>query len=136
MVPIPAKINKGESTGYKRDPEVAAAALKKANFKCEIDHDHETFTSNATKLPYVEAHHLIPMSKQSNFKVSLDVTANIAALCPMCHRLLHHGMIGNKKKHILSLLEQRTDRLKEKKIELDGRELLGYYHNPLLGDDD
>ncbi|MDS0858499.1 HNH endonuclease [Burkholderia pseudomultivorans] len=117
--------------GYQRDPAVAAKALQLANFKCEIDADHQTFISSATGTPYVEAHHLIPFSNQGGYSFSLDVTANIVALCPNCHRRLHHGESRDKTSDIISLLSKRDDRLIEKKLRISKKELLKLYRGDL-----
>lgn len=132
-VPVPKIGRNGISrSGYARTPAVAAEALQLAKFKCEIDPSHQTFTSNSTGKPYVEAHHLIPFSLQGSYPVSLDVTANIIALCPNCHRRLHHGSLGMKKADIVSLLSQRKARLSEKELKVSQSELLKLYKGDLL----
>lgn len=122
------------STGFQRNPNVAASALVKANFACEIDPKHKTFTSNAKGKPYVEAHHLIPFSNQGSYAVSLDVMANIVALCPNCHRLLHHGVQDEKSAHIAELLSKRDAALAEKELKISKAELLRLYNAELLED--
>lgn len=120
---------------YARNPSVAAAALEAAKFMCEIDPSHNTFISSSKDLPYVEAHHLVPMGQQGSYNYSLDVTANIVALCPLCHKLLHHAKPRDKKAHLLRLLENRLQQLQEKGIETDAQTLLGYYNKDLLEDE-
>lgn len=127
-----AGLSKG---GYQRDPAVAAEALRLANFKCEIDATHQTFTSKVKDKPYVEAHHLIPFGNQGNYPFSLDVTANIVALCPNCHRRLHHGKIADKANEIESLLSKRKVRLEEKELKIGKNELLKLYRGSLLEED-
>lgn len=133
--PIPPKQSGKSSGGYVRNPSTAAKAIAKANFKCELDPNHLTFISRAKDLPYVEAHHIIPMSQQAQYKYSLDVTANIVALCPLCHKLLHHAKPEEKKSHLLQLLKLRKDKLEEKKIAVKNEKLLSYYNNDLLDDE-
>jgi len=128
----PKQTNKGVSSSYQRNTAVAAEALQQAKFKCEIDSKHKTFVSYSSNKPYVEAHHLVPISKQSSFNVSLDVTANVVSLCPTCHRLLHHGRASDKNKYLCNLLEKRQARLTEKEIQPDKRSLLSYYRGNLL----
>jgi len=101
-VPKIGKAGIGKS-GYKRDPAIAAEALRLAIFKCEINTSHQTFISNVKGQPYLEAHHLIPIGNQGSYPFSLDVTANIVALCPNCHRRLHHGKSTEKASEIKSL---------------------------------
>lgn len=92
---------------WPRDSKIAAVALKKANFLCEADPTHQTFISKRTKENYMEAHHLIPMSKQGDFEYSLDKVANIKCICPNCHRLLHHGT-ENERNKILEVLYNKS----------------------------
>lgn len=121
--------------GYQRDPRVAGDALVEASYKCEIDPSHQTFTANAGQMPYLEAHHLIPFSNQRSYTVSLDVKANVVALCPNCHRLLHHGTKKEKSKHIRALLARRADRLEEKELGITNADLLKLYSGELLEED-
>lgn len=131
------KVKKAGLTGggYQRNPNVAASALRQAHFKCEIDAEHETFISNAKGKPYVEAHHLIPFSNQGSFKFSLDVTANIVALCPNCHRRLHHGKQADRAREIAALYGQRRDRLSEKELKISEVKLMKLYRGDLLEED-
>lgn len=130
-LPVPPK-SAASRSGYVRNVNFAALALKRANFKCEIDPNHETFLARARKHQYVEAHHLVPISKQEYFKVSLDVPANIVALCATCHKLLHHGRIIDKRDYLLRLLAARQGRLQEIEILLDSEQLLNFYRKNLL----
>lgn len=135
-VPIPRMKKAGLSSGgYQRDPNVAATALSLSGFKCEIDAGHRTFISNAKDKPYVEAHHLIPFSNQGGYKFSLDVTANIVALCPNCHRLLHHGKKADKAKQISTLFAKRKTKLLEKELKISKADLIKLYRGDLLEED-
>jgi len=135
-VPVPKLRMYGDgSVGYQRNPSVAATALGLAAFRCEVDPQHLTFVSNAKGKPYVEAHHLIPFSNQANYAVSLDVTANVVALCPHCHRLMHHGQFNAKKQYLQTLLRVRKVRLAEKGLTISESELLKLYRGELLDED-
>lgn len=80
------------SMSWKRNPKVAAEALVKSGYKCEVEPELQTFVSRKTGKPFLEAHHLIPMKAQSVFKdKNLDVTDNICVLNPYSHRKLHHA---------------------------------------------
>lgn len=126
-VPVaPAQVFGGKIT-YVRSVEVAGYALKRAEYRCEINPEHETFHSRAKDRPYVEAHHLIPMSYQVQFNFSLDVPANVVALCATCHRLLHHGRTLDRKAHLLKLLDARIDQLHQMKIGIDRKSLVTLY---------
>ncbi|MBU8877956.1 HNH endonuclease [Bacillus sp. FJAT-29790] len=125
----PNRISGGNSNGkWKRDASVALRAIMDADYKCEVNSSHSTFTSKATKKPYVEAHHLIPMHTQELFDNSIDVTANIVSLCPNCHRILHHALM-NEKQHLLELLyNERKERLKNCNIKISKRDLISFYN--------
>ncbi|WP_454907588.1 HNH endonuclease [Variovorax gossypii] len=132
----PLKKKTAPSTeGYQRDARVAGVALVNADYKCEIDPSHQTFTARAGKKPYLEAHHLIPFSNQRFFTVSLDVIANVVALCPNCHRLLHHGTQKEKTKYIRALFAERADRLEEKELSISSADLLRFYSGNVLDED-
>lgn len=118
-----------------RDPKMAAQALCNANFECEINAAHVTFFSKINNKPYVEAHHLVPFSQQKQFDNSLDILPNIVALCPMCHRLLHHGVWEDKKVLLKFLLTKRAESLKSCKIFVTLEDLKQFYkHGDLLED--
>ena len=70
---------------------VALSALKRANYKCEINDKHSGFIRKSNGTNYTEPHHLIPLSMQNRFENSLDVEANIVSLCSNCHNQLHYG---------------------------------------------
>ena len=76
---------------YPRDAKKAKEVLVSRNFKCEIDGKHIAFKKKNSDELYAEAHHIVPMSKQNDYKYSLDVKANIACLCSNCHRIIHFG---------------------------------------------
>lgn len=135
-VKLPRLKESGASQGgYQRDPKVAAAALIEAQFQCEIDPQHPTFVSRVKGKPYVEAHHLVPLSIQARFEFSLDVKANVVALCPNCHRRLHHGTDHGKRADLVYLFKKRRLVLAEKEIKLSESELLACYHGDILEDD-
>jgi len=71
---------------YVRDPWVVAAALLRADGFCEMPKCEIALFLRDDGRPYLEVHHIDPLSNGG-----LDVLENVAALCPRCHRLLHHG---------------------------------------------
>lgn len=107
-----------ESMTYQRSTIIKNQALKAANYECECDHSHKTFTNKTNMKPYMEAHHLIPIKFQDDFQYSLDVYANLVSLCPICHRLLHYGIDSEKKDILLFLYGEREKRLYESGIEI------------------
>lgn len=122
------QIISGQSV-YVRDSKISAAAIQHAQFLCELDPTHKTFTSKANNHNFVEAHHLVPISKQAKFNVSLDVEANIVSLCPNCHRLLHHAEAKDKQEALTILLNSRLENLRASGINIRFDELLGFYEN-------
>lgn len=115
--------------GLVRSPTVAALAIRNANFCCEIDENHWTFTSKAKKQKYVEAHHLIPICHQNKFEYSLDVVANIISLCATCHRMLHFGVPEEKRALLKSLLKSRREKLRVRSIEIKDEVFFKFYGN-------
>jgi 5-methylcytosine-specific restriction protein A len=79
----------------------------------------------------VEAHHLIPIQFQEQFKVSLDVPENVVALCPICHRKLHHAQLGEKTKILSPLLTDRAKALKGRGLEISSENLVSFYRAKL-----
>lgn len=118
-----------------RDPKVAAQALYNAEFKCQINPNHETFISKTSNQPYVEAHHLVPLGLQDEFTFSLDILPNIIVLCPTCHRLLHHGTWPAKKTHLEFFWKQRKILLEEHRILTTLKKLKEYYKHDIAIDD-
>lgn len=113
---------------WPRDPKKSKKALKLAHFKCEVDQSHQTFISDASKVNYMEAHHLIPMSLQHNFEVNIDTESNIVSLCPNCHRKIHLATNKVRQEIILTLYEKRNQQLSSRiGITINIDDLLGYY---------
>jgi 5-methylcytosine-specific restriction enzyme A len=119
------KANTGEA--WKRNGSFAAQALENAGHKCEYKSDHETFISIKSGNHFVEAHHLIPMQFQDNFKYSLDVPENIIALCPNCHRAIHYAKDEVKKEMLRALLLEREDGLNKRGIKILEKVLVDLY---------
>ncbi len=113
-----------DKVSYKRNIEKAKKSIIISNFKCDLDNTHVSFTSKNGK-PFMEAHHLVPLSTQNYFDNSLDVDANIFCLCPNCHRKLHYGedVFTDLKK----LYEARVEYLKKSGIDISLDELINLY---------
>ncbi|NOU35921.1 MAG: hypothetical protein HOO88_04030 [Kiritimatiellaceae bacterium] len=112
---------------WERDAKLARECLRLADYKCEFDRNHNLFTARSTLAPYVEAHHLIPMSCQSAWDVKLDKRCNIFSLCPMCHAKVHHAVDTTTSEVILRLFERRQQELHDS-LHLDAEELLRLYN--------
>ncbi|WP_413304434.1 hypothetical protein AA0X95_00995 [Bacillus sp. 1P10SD] len=119
---------RGQSERWKRNNITSKKAIVLADYKCEYDESHSSFTSKVTGKNYVEAHHLIPMEFQEQFNRSLDVEANIISLCPLCHKAVHHASLDKIEQIIRDLYQKRKDRLTKCEIEIDYKRLLSYYN--------
>ncbi|RKO81204.1 hypothetical protein C5E04_10370 [Pectobacterium parmentieri] len=97
------------SLQFPRSALIARQALEKANYQCEYEIFHETFISPITKLDFMEAHHLIPLSVQKDFSTSLDHIYNIFSLCPNCHRKIHFGSVKDKEEILERLYRSREE---------------------------
>lgn len=122
----PCPVQRGEYAKagyrYRRDRIIIHQVLESEHFLCESDPSHRTFIAASSHHPYMEGHHLIPVSMQKEFSNSLDVYANIVSLCPTCHRLLHFGQQEDKKKVLTLLFDERKDRLAESGIHMGEKE--------------
>ena len=55
---------------------------------------------------------------QNIFNCNLDMYANIVSLCPICHRLLHHGLQNEKMFVLKKIYDEREVRLKNSGINI------------------
>lgn len=78
------------SEQYTRDLKVKQYTLRRANGKCDLCDKEAPFVSNKNE-PYLESHHVVPLSKNGK-----DSIVNTVALCPNCHKEMHYGK-DNKK---------------------------------------
>jgi len=100
-------ISVGGRVIYQRDPLIAAVRFKASNYSCEMDPAHKTFISQKTSLPYIEAHHFIPIKFQPIFDKPLDDFDNIFSLCPNCHKKIHYAIIEEKFEMVKFLYQKR-----------------------------
>ena len=112
---------------YPRNPRIAQAAKEQANWKCDMDADHITFTSQFDDNPYMEAHHLIPMAVQDFYENSLDFVGNIICLCPTCHRKIHYAIDLDKKEMLQGLFKKRKQAYEDKGISITLQDLYKHY---------
>lgn len=73
-----------------RDRDIREVCLMRAGYRCEIDSEHISFNTVSGK-QYIESHHIIPLRYQNRFDFNLDIVENLIALCPNCHKAIHHG---------------------------------------------
>lgn len=114
-----------------RDPKIAKLALMEANFHCEVDATHPSFISRTSKLPYMEAHHLIPTAYSRTFyeryHINLDCKENIISLCPTCHRALHFGTDEKRNEILKILLKKRKEEFRKLGLNMTLSELIKFY---------
>jgi 5-methylcytosine-specific restriction protein A len=72
-------------THFQRDPRVQAWILQQAGGICEGCEQPAPF-HGTDGLPYLELHYLRQLAEGGS-----DTVANAVALCPNCHREIHHG---------------------------------------------
>ena len=121
------KIRMKDSTRfvYPRNALKRMNALWRSGFKCEINPQHESFTSRNTGFRYMETHHLIPLEFWRLFENNLDVEANIVCLCSNCHNEIHYGT--DAEYMIKILYKKRRKELEEAKISVPEELVLQMY---------
>jgi 5-methylcytosine-specific restriction protein A len=93
-----------ESESFFRDPVVKAWVLQEAAGTCEACLQPAPFTSKAG-FPFLEVHHLRMLASGGS-----DTVENAVAVCPNCHRRLHHSGDSNL---LRAAIYQRLSRLRE-----------------------
>lgn len=121
---LPPKVRNGQRI-YVRDRQRSLNSLAHANYLCEIDPGHPTFTRKNWDKPYTEPHHLLPLSFSDQFSVSLDVEENIVSLCSNCHNRIHYGKDADVL--LRQLYSARKDLLEQAGIVISLDELLRMY---------
>lgn len=76
---------------YKRCIAVKRYVLKRADGKCESCGNEAPFKRKNGEA-YLESHHIRKLSDGG-----LDLPGWVAAICPTCHREIHHGEHGKLK---------------------------------------
>ncbi|WFR95708.1 HNH endonuclease [Rhizobium tumorigenes] len=79
---------KSETTRYRRNMLLRARVLQIANGSCELCKEEASFVTRSGA-PYLEVHHVKALSNWGH-----DELANMAAICPTCHRNIHFGYDG------------------------------------------
>ncbi|HMP11481.1 HNH endonuclease signature motif containing protein [Hydrogenophaga sp.] len=77
------------SRAFRRNADVIAEVLVRANGICESCHSPAPFLRAADNTPYLEVHHRITLASGGE-----DTVENAVALCPNCHRRQHFGLAG------------------------------------------
>ena len=71
---------------FKRNPDVIAEVLVRANGVCEKCKKPAPFIRRSDGSPYLEVHHIIRLTDGGE-----DAVDNAIAVCPNCHREVHSG---------------------------------------------
>jgi predicted HNH restriction endonuclease len=82
---IPSK-STAVSVVFKRNPDVVAEVINRANGKCELCKKNAPFLKSSDGSPYLEVHHWTFLSENGE-----DTVANATAICPNCHKRAHYG---------------------------------------------
>ena len=72
------------STQYQRNQNIIEHAKRRANGICQLCKQEAPFKTKDNK-PYLETHHIVWLAKGGS-----DTIDNTVALCPNCHRKVHH----------------------------------------------
>lgn len=100
---IPATIERVHKV-YFRDPAVKAWVLQQSKGLCEQCGENAPFSTSGG-YPYLEVHHVIPLSASGS-----DTISNCVSLCPNCHRALHYS---DNAKELLEALYTKIRRLQK-----------------------
>jgi 5-methylcytosine-specific restriction enzyme A len=76
----------GSTVIYKRNPDVIAEVLIRANGSCEACGKKAPFLKRSDGSPYLEVHHKVRLADNGD-----DAVENAIAVCPNCHRRAHYG---------------------------------------------
>jgi len=90
-------------TFYKRSEAVKKYVLQRANGFCESCKKPAPFTKKNGQ-PYLEPHHIWRLSDDG-----LDSPLWVGAICPACHREIHHGKKGVEKNNCLATYIRETE---------------------------
>ncbi len=86
-----------------RDPKVIQDTLARSQYRCEFPTCTAALFSRDDGTPYLEVHHITPLSRGG-----LDQIDNTAALCPACHRAVHHAKDRHNRAAALRRLRAST----------------------------
>jgi 5-methylcytosine-specific restriction endonuclease McrA len=86
----------GPGSDFVRCPEVVAWILMRAGGVCELCGEAAPF-ERADRTPYLEVHHVRPLADGGP-----DTVDNAVALCPTCHRAVHHAHDRRDRRNQLS----------------------------------
>ncbi len=91
---FPAKV-RVLAVDYRRNPDVVAEVLNRANGFCEQCGEKAPFLRAKDGTPYLEVHHWQTLADGGE-----DTVENAGALCPNCHREVHFGEEPSRKDQV------------------------------------
>ncbi len=86
---------------YSRDVNVAAVAKMFASGVCDLCENEAPFSMKNGE-PYLETHHVKPRANGGEDKIY-----NVVALCPNCHRKIHHLKLAHDIKKLENIAKKR-----------------------------
>ena len=95
---------------YQRSRQVKEWVLARAGGDCELCDKSAPFARKADNTPYLEPHHINRLSDGG-----LDHPTFVGAICPTCHRHIHHGTGGHEQN------EKLRDRIAAKERQYDSK---------------
>jgi hypothetical protein len=99
--PVRDTSSAGGGSRYQRAPEIKEYARARADGVCEVCDEPAPFETDAGR-PYLEIHHIEELGQGGE-----DHPDKVAAVCPTCHKRIHHGADGD------ALNEGLRERLEE-----------------------
>jgi hypothetical protein len=76
---------------FQRSVQLAEYVRTQNGFRCAIGGSQCIEFEARNHRPYIEVHHIVPMSFQNTTSVNLDRTSNMVPLCVGCHKRVHRG---------------------------------------------
>jgi hypothetical protein len=92
---------KGITTIFVRDPAVRAWVAVRAQGSCELCRAIAPFCNDHGE-PFLEVHHVVPLAEGG-----ADTVDNAVALCPNCHRRVHHASDRSQVRQSLEALQAK-----------------------------
>ena len=84
-----------QGSQFVRDPYIIAWVLKSSKGRCEACRNDAPFSTEIGR-PFLEVHHVKPLGEGGTDRVS-----NAVALCPNCHRAMHHAVDAKERRALL-----------------------------------
>ncbi len=93
------------TTTYSRDSSIIAFVHRRSGYKCEMPTCEYVGFKKTNGGQYIETHHITPL-----FRGGDDSIDNAAALCPTCHRMMHHAHDHIKRATILRAVVKKANK--------------------------